>query len=272
MKNSNALEKSKGFLVFAFDTDVISYVDIADKTSSLIKKFTNLPVTLVTDITSKTPLFDYDNIITVENTKQNTKMFNGTNYEWRNHGRSSAYDLSPYDTTILVDCDLLVLDDSLIKFADTVQDYRLVFDSRDRTGPIYSRMGTNSLPFVWATVVMFNKTNATKLYFELIKRIEQNYGYYKTLFSGTGTYRNDYAFAIADIILKGYYIDKHSGLPWNMFAVTEKINSIETKNNFITIKNETAATVIPRQPVHIMDKLYLQSDQFASLVKELINE
>ena len=42
MKNSNELEKSKGVLVFAFNSQKVKYTEIADQTSKLIKKNTSL--------------------------------------------------------------------------------------------------------------------------------------------------------------------------------------------------------------------------------------
>ena len=64
MQNSNKSEKSKGAVVFAFNTDV-DYVAIADQTSRLIAKNLQLPITLITDHDSE-PVFAYDKIVRVD--------------------------------------------------------------------------------------------------------------------------------------------------------------------------------------------------------------
>jgi hypothetical protein len=131
-------------------------------------------------------------------------------------------------------------------------------------------MGTGySLPFVWATCVLFRKTTQTKLYFDLIKRIERNYAYYKTLFHAQGTFRNDYVFAMADIILNGYAVNQQQGNPLRMFTVERDIESIEIKNNFMIIKHSDNAVVSPIQNMHIMDKKYLQTENFQQLIQGL---
>ena len=50
MKNLKESAKSKGVVIFAFNSAHVDYVGIADQTSKLIEKNLNLPITLVTDI------------------------------------------------------------------------------------------------------------------------------------------------------------------------------------------------------------------------------
>ena len=104
MKNSNASEKSKGVVVFAFNTSHVDYVALADETSKLTSHNLKLPITLITDHGS-TPKFAYDKIVRVNSQSGNTRSDQGVDKEWRNFGRYMAYELSPYDTTILLDSD-----------------------------------------------------------------------------------------------------------------------------------------------------------------------
>ena len=270
MKNSSGLEESKGCVLFAFNTNEVDYVSIADANSKLITKNLNLPVTLVTDLKT-VPKFNYDKIIRIENTLDNFRTFGQTKQTWRNGGRSYAYELSPYDLTLVLDSDYLILDNSLTKLIEQPFDYRLQYNSYSDAGLLYNTMGTSySLPFVWATCVLFRKTTQTKLYFDLIQRIERNYAYYKALFHAKGTFRNDYAFAMADIILNGYSVDHHQGNPLKMFTIEQDIASIEIKNNLMIIKHCDSAVVSPVQNVHIMDKNYLQTDQFRQFIEGLL--
>jgi hypothetical protein len=271
MKNSNALDESKGIVFFAFNTGNVDYVKIADASAKLATKNLGLPITLITDLNSN-PKFDYDKIIRVDNNVKNFRP-DSTNATWRNAGRANVYDHSPYDLTILLDCDYLALDNSLLKLLDQPYDYKLMHNSHGVNGPIHKKMWTQySLPFVWATVVLFRKTDRAKEYFNLIKRVERNYKYYKTLFNGSGSYRNDYAFAIADIILNGYTVDEYKSIPWSMLALESNIQSIDIKGNFLTVKCKDSAYAIVKQDIHIMDKEYLQSQNFLELLERLCNE
>jgi len=215
-------------------------------------------------------VFEYDHVIRIESQGGNFRVDNGEKKEWRNFGRYLAYDLSPYDETLLIDGDYLVLDNSLLKLFDTDFDYKLMHNSQTPAGPQYKMMGTQaSLPYVWATVVLFKKTPKAKQYFDLIGRVQRNYRYYKTLFNGSGSYRNDYAFAIADIILNGYSIDEYKGIPWTMTTIENKIDKLEAKGNFIVVRQDNHADVIAKQNLHIMDKTYLLSDSFKDFVEEI---
>lgn len=266
MTNSNESEKSKGVVVFAFNSATVDYVALADQTSRLTEKALNLPITLITDMDAS-PVFSYDRVIRIESQSGNFRVDNGVEKEWRNFGRYLAYELSPYDETLLIDGDYLVLDSSLLKLFNQSFDYRLMHNSQTLTGPSYKLMGSiAALPFVWATVVLFRKSEKAKQYFDLIGRIQRNYGYYRALFNGHGSYRNDYAFAMADIILNGYSIDEYKSIPWNMITIEDKITKLESNGKFIVVRQDNKADVIAKQNLHVMDKDYLLSDDFKRFV------
>lgn len=269
MLNLEKCEKSKGIVLFAFNTNV-DYVTIADRASRLIAHNLKLPITLITDITSD-PKFKYDQIVRIENDTENFRydQTHGT-LPWKNFGRYLAYELSPYDETILVDTDYLILTDGLLKLLDTGFDYKLMHHSVTPVGPSYEMMGETSLPYVWATVVLFRKTKRARLFFNLIGRIQRNYRYYRALYNiRESNYRNDYAFAIANIILSGYSINEDQGIPWRLFTIEEKIKSIVLDDNFLRIRHTDNAIVMPYQDIHIMDKEYLQSKDFGQVVEAI---
>ena len=264
--NLNESEKSKGIVVFAFNSATVDYVALADQTSRLTAKALDLPITLITDMDAS-PVFSYDRVIRIESQSGNFRVDNGVEKEWRNFGRYLAYELSPYDETLLIDGDYLVLDNSLLKLFDQPFDYRLMHNSQTPGGPSYKLMGSiAALPFVWATVVLFRKSPKTEQYFDLIGRIQRNYGYYRALFNGHGSYRNDYAFAMADIILNGYSIDEYKSIPWNMITIEDKISKLESNGKFIVVRQDNKADVIAKQNLHVMDKDYLLSDDFKRFV------
>jgi hypothetical protein len=270
MQNSRKSEKSKGVVVFAFNTSV-DYVAIADNTSKLIERNLKLPITLITDHDAE-PQFEYDQVIRVDVASGNIKLdVSYQQVEWKNFGRYLAYELSPYDSTVLLDVDYLVLDDSLLKLIDLNKDYAFHYYSSSSNGDLYSSMGPYSLPFIWATVIVFNKSDKTKMLFDLVKRIQDNYDYYCKLYNiRERNFRNDYAFAIANIILNGYHIDPGHNIPWKMFTITDKVDRliVDSKNIRAYFTNKKPI-LMPQQNIHVMDKAYLQSTQFKDFVTDV---
>jgi hypothetical protein len=261
--NLNAQEKSRGVVVFAFNTQV-DYVAIADQTSKLIQHFLGLPITLITDYNSS-PKFAYDQVIRIDNQGD---TWRDENTRWRNVGRHLAYLLTPYRETVLLDTDYVVLDNSLLKLFDTDFDYRLHYHNITADGASYEQMGETSIPFIWATVVLFRKSVRAHILFDLVGRIQRNYQYYRALYNiREGNFRNDYAFAIANVILNGYTIDLANSIPWPMFTIVESVEDLTYSDQQIRVYQNNRGLILPYQNVHIMDKHYLGSENFELFVE-----
>lgn len=271
MKNLNASEKSRGVVVFAFNTKQTDYVKIADRTSRLIEHNLALPITLVTDENAE-PTFHYDNIVRVDNQGKNFRYTNsGETVEWKNLNRCHVYNLSPYSETLLLDSDYLVLDDSLNKVWLQPFDYRIMEQSITPKGIMQTHMGPVSQNWLWATVVFFRKTETSYNFFNLVEKIQKNYAYYKTLFNLAGNYRNDFSFAIADLILNGYAKEPNKYLKTKMLTIDTNVSSLEAKENFVIIRQQESAVVCAKQNIHIMDKDYLMGENFLEFVENVIS-
>jgi hypothetical protein len=269
MSNLENSAKSKGVILFAFNTDLVDYVKIADQTSRLIQHHLDLPITLVTD---GNPTFAYDKVIHIDQEDGNFRINDDLQeVPWRNFGRHRAYELSPYDETILLDTDYLVMDNSLLTLLETNYDYKLQHNNTTPKGKSYQLMGGASLPYIWATTVLFRKTNLSEMLFDLVGRIQRNYAYYRVLYNiREGNFRNDYAFAIANCMLSGYSLNESKGIPWSMFTLDNKISDIRIVNDSLYVYTDDTPLVIPKQNIHLMDKEYLQSENFNKFVEALI--
>jgi hypothetical protein len=256
--------------MFAVNTETVDYVKIANRTAKLVEHYLKLPVTLITDHDTDASGFAYDNVIRIDK-QGDTYRTEDASVRWRNFGRHLAYGLSPYDETTLLDSDYAVLDDSLLKLWETDFDYKLMHHNMDENGPSYEQMGETSLPFIWATIILFRKTHKSRLLFELVGKIQENYNYYRLLYNiREGNYRNDYAFAIANNLVNGYNLNEQESIPWKMFTFTRPVQSLDVNGNFMYVKLEdtdTIALAVAKQSVHIMDKKYLQSDAFGKFVE-----
>jgi hypothetical protein len=240
---------TRGVVMFAFNTPTVDYVEIAARAAKLVKHTLNLPTTIITDEH-------------IENTLVNKRIgeYEGGT-EWRNGNRFSAYDLSPYDETLLIDSDYLMLDISLYKVLNTLEDYQIVHNNRMLATDAAYTMGVTSLPYVWATVIAFKKTQKAKQLFDLAGKVQRNYAYYCKLFQiDQSNFRNDYAFTIANHVLNGYATEEKCKLPFTMLTIKDKVNSITAQGNMLIVKEETKAHAITRQNIHVIDKQYLLSD------------
>jgi len=245
--------------MFATNTKETDYIGIAEQNARLVKKFLGLPTT----------------IVTTEQQAVNRRLSTDTNtfVEWKNLGRHEAYAASPYDETLLLDADYLVFDNNLLKLFETDFDYLLFNKNQYVNKPNTAwLMGPHSLPYVWATAVLFRKTARSKQFFDLVGRIQRNYGYYKLLYNiQEGNYRNDYAFAIAHYILSGYSLALETFVPWPITTFAGPIEHIDYNQN-VVVKDTAKSYVLPKQNLHILSKAFLNSNKLKQLVDQAINE
>lgn len=256
MQNSNKSAKSKGIVALAVNTATTDYVAIAEQTLSLASHVLDLPYSLITE-----------DKLSCGWTNNRHDVDNGQFVEWKNFGRNAVYDLSPYDETIVIDVDYVVQDRKLLDIFELPWDYMLMKSARSLNDEyVPPVMGLHSLPFVWATVFAFRKTPRARQFFDLIKRIEANYHYYRELFNvESRIYRNDYAFAMADVIINGFTTNL-PGIPGQLLNITQPITSIELQDSMLVVKDQSSAYVIPQMNLHVMSKAYLQSDNFKKFI------
>jgi hypothetical protein len=220
MERARKQTMSRGALLFAFNSPKYNYYEMAVATAKRINHFLGLPVTIVTDEPSipNTITYEFDNTIVVEADKSNVRDYN----VWINKGRYQAYDLSPYDETLLLDTDYMVNGDTLLKTFDLPTD----FACHDTTsflmhpGVAQEVLSVYSYKTLWATVVMFKKTQRAKQIFECLEMVQKNYEHYANIHSFIGgVYRNDYALTLALRIANGHADRPEDIIPWNLVHV-----------------------------------------------------
>lgn len=218
---------SRGVLLFAFNSPKVNYYAMAEFTAKRVNHFLKLPVTLITDKKSlpTDTTYKFDNIIIIESDPSN-------NYRddiWLNKGRYQAYDLTPYDETLLLDVDYMINSNKLLTVFDLLEDYvchgsiatLMVPDAQQEL------MGEYKFPILWATVLAFKKTKKTKQVFDCMKMVQKNYNHYGAIYNfDPDTYRNDYALTIAHKIVHGQLPDKRNILPWNLLHVWLKTDIV----------------------------------------------
>ena len=130
---------TNGVVLFAFNNSDIDYIKQAIYCAKRVKKYLGLPVQLITDsagyMEDTYPFYNkyIDQVTFSPSPKSTTKKFYDgihTNYklEWKNGARDSAFDLSIFDKTLVIDTDLLISNDKLLKCFDFPDDFMIAKD------------------------------------------------------------------------------------------------------------------------------------------------
>lgn len=282
----------KGILIFAHNNRDVDYALMAIISAGLAKKHLNVPATLVTDkftkewmekskIYSKAESI-FEKIILVEKPSDNNTrlLYDGNSSKtvpFNNSNRSSAYELTPYDRTLLIDSDYLIFSDRLKNYWDLPNSVMISSAMNeitgDRIGFADKHVSETGVPLYWATTVMFSKDTESRLFFDLVNYIRINYNYYADLFRFSPTqYRNDISFSVAKHILSGFETDKNSNLP-PILTVLDKdlIHSIENdKIRFIVNSNNETSIIsmVSKTDIHIMNKqsIIRNADKFLEMI------
>lgn len=212
-----------GALIFAFNNEHTDYVGMAAWNAANIRRHLNIPVAIVTDATEHEKMSEFDQVIAANRQVGGTRWFEDYqgNVTWYNAGRTDAFDLSPWDQTLVLDADYVVASNKLTTVLDSPREFlcfRKSFDVTRPGDPFLQTFGRGQFPMWWATVMMFRKTNKAQFIFDSMKMIKANWQHYVDLYGiESPTYRNDYALSIALGIVYGHALDVDA-IPWSMPA------------------------------------------------------
>jgi hypothetical protein len=84
----------------------------------------------------------------------------------------------------------------------------------ERAGFLDTWVSETGIKMNWATTVMFSKDEESRLFFNLVSHIKENYKYYADLYRfDSRQYRNDISFSVAKHILNGFEYESVGNLP-----------------------------------------------------------
>jgi hypothetical protein len=245
-----------GALIFAQNNSSIDYVKMATFAAKCLQQYLNIPVSIATNskdwLLQSQPDHPFDEIIEIADpSTDNYRRFNDGSLaskvmDWKNYNRSTVYELSPYDTTLVIDSDYIINSDFLLPLLRKDDDLQIFKHSADISGwrstEEYNRINPYSIDFYWATVFIFKKNKLTDTFFKLITYIKENWNYFVTLYNITSpVYRNDFAFSIAIHIMNGNMSgDFATPIAGNISFVTDR-------DILISIKDDSMQFLIEKQ-------------------------
>jgi hypothetical protein len=263
---------SRGILLFSFSGG-FDYYTLTIKSAQRLIKHLNLPITVITDDSSK---FEdsgiFHKVIEINDDETQLKKFHDgkdivNTYSWKNSNRFKCFELTPYNETLVLDVDYIVNSSFLLKCFDLNKDFLLFKESIDISGwkrtDEFSFVNQFSVPFYWATVFYFKKTSYTEMFFNLVEFIKDNWEFYRLLYQiKYGLFRNDFAFSIAIHILSGFVPNNFDNIiPYPMYFSLDKDILIKDKNDSLTFvvsnisnQNDYSLVKYKNVDIHVMNK------------------
>jgi len=260
---------TQGVVFFAFNSGPIDYVRIAQWNAANVHRHLNLPVTLITDTPVADPVFDQ--VILVDNTQTDQRIFFDQDHlvAWRNRGRCAAYEISPYDTTLLLDVDYVVASSKLLNLLEDSRDFVCHQRAIELTQPTDSveTFGQHRMPMSWATVVKFNRSIVAEQIFDIMAMVQNNYPHYADLYKFRhAPFRNDYALSIALALVNRHSVDPVFDSPWPLLNVNPGHEVRRLDEDYYEIKytkmvnneNKLFRITVYKQDLHVMGKSFLE--------------
>ena len=243
---------TKGVLLFCFDTAEVKYHKILERCVMLVKKNLKLPITVVTNFKTfkRMKPIGFINYKFIEPELGNTKL----GKEWNNVDRHMAYELSPYDTTLVMDIDYFCFTDNLAQLLDTDYDFLVPDTAHDLSGRnSFDQRRWSMIPMVWATVLLFKKNDKVRKIFDTVKYIKKNYSYFIEMYRiYTKNLRNDYLFAMALQQINGFV--GYEKMPFVLPTLPPDCEVVEINDNGLAWKHGDQVSYVQDQDVHVLNK------------------
>jgi hypothetical protein len=239
-----------GVLIFAYNNEHIDYLAMANWSAKNIRRHLNLPVCVVTDLAIPAT-YNFEHTVYAKTVGNNSRWFSDINdsVTWYNGNRSNAYELSPWDKTLVLDADYVVASSQLSHLQNLDQDFlchRWAYDIT-AAGSFNDNnfFGKHRMPMYWATVMYFRRGKSAELIFEAMQMIRDHWDHYRNLYGILKpTYRNDFALSIAMNIVNGHMLTCPS-IPWQLLTVTPEQKLVQVSEDTYRI-NFTSYDKKPR--------------------------
>ena len=242
-----------GALIFALNNGATDYAAMAAWSAKNIERHLGIPTHIVCDGDQHT---------------HNSRHFQDLGHVvWHNQTRPDAYNLTPWDRTLLLDADYVVASDQLRSLLDADQDFLAHRSAHDVTGCNdfhgLNHFGEHGMPMWWATVIMFRRSDHARLIFGAMRMVRDNWTHYREIYKiPKKTFRNDYALSIALLICDGHQLE-HSAIPWSLATLTpeHRISQLCTDRyrvDFVNTENQCRWLELG-QDIHVMGKTQLEA-------------
>lgn len=298
-------KEEHGVCMFAYNNDKMDYVQFAHAAAGYVKR--HMPdkgTCLITDngtyaylkdaIPSKLHNAVFDTVVThdVDHPSNPRRHFDSPwtefSTQFSNSNKHEIFELTPFEKTMLIDTDYFIMNNF----------YDYLFDSDIPLGMHkYARYLEHQPPYLneqqlneagihhwWSTVVYFDKSEESQLFFDIWSHVKDNWDYYHLLYQfPPGLFRTDFCVSIAVHILNGFNENNfvHDFMSTPLVNMDQKDDIIEIKDidDYIFLshnRKEPWLNLLVREEktnLHIMNKLAISrhiQEIIDAVTKELL--
>lgn len=232
---------SKGVLIFASNNETIDYHYLAERAARQVERHLDVPVEIV-DV-------------------RGGDQKDGST--WHNHSRYTAWELSPFDQTLVMDADYLVFSDRLASLWDNPNGFLIGRGAYDMMGMDELAgdkwLGHSKMPMRWATLMWFDRSDYAGHVFQVVEMLRENWSYYSALFGfRMKPWRNDYAFTVALHLLGAYGTSSQRLIPWSIPTLTKAGRVAEIREDGVLYswsrEGKSFQEFSGPQDVHVLNK------------------
>lgn len=257
--------EEKGVCFFAYNNSEIDYIELAVLAAGYVKKYLDLPVCLITDSGGRNWLYEskpidkkyIDYVVeTDDELANNVRRHYDSPWtefaaQFSNGNKHKIFEYSPFEKTLLLDIDYIVKTDFL-KNAFIGNDSVSMFDNaltarNDLPAMSERRLYDAGIKMWWSTVVYFDRSDFSKLFFDTWAHVADNYEFYKYLYNFPGKlFRTDYCVSIAAHILNGMEdsnaIGNFNNVPMSYMSQKDDIIDVNNHKDWILLSHD------PKEP------------------------
>ena len=261
--NLQQYEEHEGVCFFVYNNEHLDYVDLAILASRYVKEYLDLPVCIITDAgTYKWMMqsqkeevinecFDYIKLTTDE-FKPNERRHHDSPWtqfkaQFSNSNKHKIWEYSPFEKTLLLDTDYIVKNEFLLRSMsyDGVAMFDNAISARnDRPHINEVLLYPGGIKMWWSTVVYFDRSEFSKMFFDTWAHVADNYEFYQFLYNfPSKLFRTDYCVSIAVHILNGMeegdVIHNFDNQPMYYLSQKDDIVDVNNLQDWICLSNDT---------------------------------
>lgn len=248
------MSNKRGVLLFSFDNQGIQYSKLALECAGRIRHFLDLPVVVVSD----KPIGGLQTLV-VPAPSSNSRYYPDykDNLHFLNGNRCLAYDLSPFEETIVMDTDYVVQSSYLEnidsgEFGLTVAANTWFIGDPDVSKDMVE-LSPDGLKTWWATLFCFDRSLIAQTFFLIWKQVLTDYQFYVDTMGLSGNLvRNDFAVTIALNRLFNGAIPHQVHMPLALHTLTTQFEV--TSLWPVTFRKGEADIELPHIDIHVMHK------------------
>ena len=268
---------SEGICFFAYNNEQIDYIKLSLFAAKQAKKHLGRDTCLITDDGSygwlrqshtKEQILESfsDVIITDDEHERNIRVHHDSPWtefaaQFSNSNKHKVFEYSPYDKTLLLDIDYIVKSDFLNHAFDSYTGVAMFKDAMTiRNTKMHrkeQRLFDLGIDMWWSTVVYFDKSPESKLFFDTWAHVKDNYQYYKYLYNFPGyMYRTDYCVSIASHILNGMNPGDA------VHTIPGAIQNLSSKDDIVSELDAETWTCLSHDPVEPWKNLLVRHENY----------